>query len=354
MWLALVGCGSSGSDGVPPPGDPPDRRVFDDEHVLVVPHHRGLTLLRADGSAAWEEDWDGLVGECPLCGGEGASADGDGLLVALTTNGLFAGGAVARIGSSGTLDWRLDGFVFPHDAVRDPADGAVVVDEATVDRITWVPGDGSSPDPVRALDDHDATWPGDTPNGLDRVDDGDRTWLVVSHRGDGSADSGQITTWDVTDPDAPTLAWTFPPAGGLGLPHGAVLRRYDGRWWLVWAHSAGQPDGSTVGLAVTDDPAVAPRYVADLVPAAPVGPFVFLRGVELTDDGWLWLTDSGEQTASSLVPGRIVSAPMPALEPTGAGGAVGEDQVLVPLDGAEVVADGFEVPFEGWLWRPTF
>lgn len=353
--VVLIACRSP-EPAPPDPVDPVPDRVFDDAHALVVPDRNGLTLLHRDGEVVWREDWDGLVGPCAECGGEGSSADGDGLLVAFTTNGPASGGSIARIGGDGALDWRIDGLVFPHDAVRDPSDGTVLVPEATANRITWWTEGG---DQVRALDDADPGWVRDTPNGVDRVDDGDRTWLVSSHRGDGTGGvegSGEITLWDLTDPGAPALAWTYPSSGSLNTPHGAILRRYEGRWWLVYAHSLGDDaHGSTVGLAVTDDLAVAPAYVADLTPVAPVGPFAFLRGVELTADGELWLVDSGSQGGfGTPISGRVVTAPMPDLDPTGASGAAGEDQVFVDLTGGSVAASGFEDPFEGWLWLPTF
>ncbi|MEQ1503040.1 MAG: hypothetical protein ABMB14_12460, partial [Myxococcota bacterium] len=167
--------------------------------------------------------------------------------------------------------------------------------------------------------------------------------------------SGEITMWDLTDPAAPSLVWTYPPSGSLFTPHGAVFRRYDGRWWLLYAHSDGNGSTSSVGLAVTDDPTVAPAYVADLLPAN-VDPFEFLRGVELTSDGWLWLTDSGTQGGPGgpgPASGRVVVAAMPTLAPTGATGAYG-DQVFVDLTEDAVVVDDLANPFEGWLWRPTF
>jgi hypothetical protein len=47
-----------------------------------------------------------------------------------------------------------------------------------------------------------------------------------------------------------------------------------------------------------------------------------------------------------------MKAPMPsALAPTGASGGAVEGQVLVDLEGMELLLDGLTNPFEGWLWK---
>ena len=51
-----------------------------------------------------------------------------------------------------SLDWRVDGFAFPHGAVRVPG-GDVAVAETFEQAITWVPGDGSSADPLQRIAD---------------------------------------------------------------------------------------------------------------------------------------------------------------------------------------------------------
>lgn len=362
-FLAFVAC-TPGGGTVPTAGQTgdtggvgtPPTLVFDETRVLVVPHHKGLSLFAHDGTST-AASWSTLVGPCADCGGEGASADGDGLLLAFTT-GVGQLGDVARLDGTGALDFRVGVFDFPHGAARDPADGTLIVPESTADRISWIPGDGTSSDPVRQLDADHPQWPGQIPNGIERFDHEGRSWLLASHRGSRSRASpgtdpvpnGLVSMWDITDPQAPTLAWTFPQGGGIDTPHGSIIRERDGRFWLLYAHTEGAEVGGSVGLAVTDDLSIAPEYVADLVPAEP---FTFLRGVELTGDGWLYLTDSGGTVAAGR--GRIVKAPFPAdLSPTGASGVAHEDQVFVDLDGAELFAQGLDRPFQGWLWTPTF
>ena len=79
------------------------------------------------------------------------------------------------------------------------------------------------------------------------------------------------------------------------------------------------------------------------------------RGVKLTADGELWLTDSGPGggAGTSGAQGRILMATMPVLAPTGATGAVPDDQVFVDVP-VTLVRRDLRNPFEGWLWRPTF
>jgi hypothetical protein len=375
LWIALASCEQGGTVTIVDATTLPDADAdtdadadadadtdadtdaggtFSADQVLVVPQARGLALLANDGSAALAASWSDLVGDCPDCAGQGASADGDGLLVSFTLTGDPGPGGIARLGPDALLDFRLDGFDFPHDVTRDPADGALVVTEALSDRLLWVAGDGGSVAPVRTLDDGHPDWSGLFPNGVEHLEHAGRSLLLTSHRGGadtGAPPAGEIALWDATDPGAPTRVWRFPPSGVLDTPHGCVLRERGGRWWLLWAHTRGAPDGGSVGLAVTDDPTVPPAYVADLVPGAAIGRFGFLKGVDLTDEDWLYLTDASSGGAGPS--GRVVRAPMPDLSPTGATGALG-DQVHVELDGATVFADALDLPFEGWLWVPTF
>jgi hypothetical protein len=329
--------------------------MFSEDQVLVIPHGEGLDLMAPDGTTAWSRTWTELVGPCPLCGGEGASPDGDGLLLAFTLTGPLGIGGIARLDGTGALEFRLDGFGFPHDAVRDPSDGTVIVSETQANRLNWVAGDGSSIVPIRTLDEYDPTWPGLTPNGNFQFDYEGRPYLLVSHRGSGTPEpAGAITLWDLSQPGDPQLRWRFPEAGALKVPHACMMREWQGQWWLVWAHTEGTESTGTVGLAVGDTPLERPQYVADLVPQEPVGPFVFLRGVDLTDDGWLYLTDTGPFGVPAVQAGRVVQTPLPALVPDGIStGAIG-DQVLVDIETAAVVRTGLAQPFEGWLWVPTF
>lgn len=355
-WAALVvlsGCAHTTTD--PPPQDPPPGDLFDDDLVLVVPQATGLELIASDGSTALSRGWSDLVGDCDACGGEGASADGDGLLVSFTTaRGQGMPGAFARLDANAQLDLRVDGLGFPHDVVRDPADGSLLVLETTLGAITWFSGDGSSDEPLRQLDADHPDWIGAAPNGAEHLVWQDRSLLLVSHRGIAAGDdpiSGAITLWDLTTPDAPQRLWRFPEDGALGVPHGPVIRTLDDRLWLLWAHTEGTPEGGSVGVAVLDDPTQPPTYVADLLPPTTVAPLEFLRGIELTAQGWLLLTDSGDPQAPT---GRLIRSRFPGdLAPTGAGGAAGSDQVLIELQDAEIVRGGLAYPFEGWLWRSS-
>ncbi len=351
-WLAAalgLGCAEPGRTHRP---DPEPTFLWDADKVLVVPDGDGLTFLAADGTTTWERTWTEAVGDCDDCGGEGASDDGDGLLLSFTTKGATSGGAVARLDAAGELVWRVDGFQFPHDAERDPADGTVLVPEVGGSEVTWIAGDGSSVDPVRQLDHENPAWEGDLPNGAERFDHEGRSYLLLSHRGlpIPTRAGGFVTCWDLTVPGEPTLVWRYPEEGALHTPHGAVVRWFDGHRWLVYAHTEATLDTGTVGLAWLDDPTLAPEYVADLVPTGPTAPFEFLRGVELTTDGNLWLTDSGTGNGVSLVrDGRVLRATMPqGLSPGGASGSV-PDLVSVSF-APEPFADDLVNPFEGWLW----
>jgi hypothetical protein len=364
--LLLVGCEPPEVDGGHPavascdyPASPPtgDRRLLDGDHVLVVPSADGLHLVRADGTLGFSAAWTAL-GICDRpCSGEGASADGDGLLVAVNRGD---DGSVARLDGfaldgAATLDWRLDGFAFPHDAIRDPADGAVIVPESLESRVTWVGCDAASAEPVRRMTEGRPPEFGDRqPNGADRFDWDGRSYLLLSNRGS-ALWSGSATLWDITVAGAPTLVWRFPEAGGLATPHSPVLRAWDGRWWLLWAHTDGaRPEGSSVGVAVTDDPLVRPIYVADLLPPEGIAPWGYARGIELTDDGTLWITDSSADgwLGPDLLDGTVFEAQLPSLTPTAATGGE-QGQVFVRLAWIERLIGGLSMPFEAWLWRTT-
>ncbi len=328
--------------------------LFDADHVLVVPDADGLGFLDNTGAWVGRIPMGDLSGACGDCTGEGAAPDGDGLLYCWA-EGFFDGG-IARIDGFGATEWRIDGLAFPHGAIRDPFDDTVAAPEAGANAVNWYAGDGSSDTAVRRLNDADMGWTQDLPNGIEKVEHEGHVYIAVSNRGGGFGGiPGKVSFWDITDPAAPTLLWKFPSTGDLDTPHGAIIRFYEGQWWLLWAHSYGAPGGGSVGLAVSDDIEVLPAYVADLVPEAPVGPFDFIRGVEITSDGWLWLTDSGPSEGLGGDNGRIIKAPMPeGLVPTGASGAADEDQVFVELIDATVMTEGVANPFHGWLWVPTF
>ncbi|MEQ1570423.1 MAG: hypothetical protein ABMA64_32620, partial [Myxococcota bacterium] len=154
--------------------------LFDADHVLLMPTGYGLEAMDATGAIVYSASWSALVGTCSQCGGEGASIDGDGLLVSFTLNGPTGSGGVARLDAAGALEFRVDGFGFPHDAVRDPADDTVIIPEVEGGHMTWIAGDGSSGATVRDLDD-EPDWPGASPNGISRFDWNGRSLLLSSH-----------------------------------------------------------------------------------------------------------------------------------------------------------------------------
>ncbi|MEZ4241670.1 MAG: hypothetical protein R3F59_37095 [Myxococcota bacterium] len=241
--------------------------------------------------------------------------------------------------------------------MQDPLDDTLVVPETTLNRITWIDGDGRSAFPLRHLGGDAPGGDDQLPNGLQRLDHAGRSYLLASYRsGSAGAGAGHLSLWDVTAVD-PALVWTFPPDGALDTPHAPVLRERGGRWWLLWAHTHGSAAGGTVGVAWTDDPTVVPAYVADLVAPAPAAPLVYLRGVELTDDGALYLTDGGSLggIGGTEPRGRLLRAPLPeGLAPTGASGDAHQDQVFVDLESAEILREALDNPFEGWLWDGGF
>ncbi len=328
---------------------PSPPRIFDAAHVLVIPTNDGIALMANDGTIVHGWSWNAMVGDCGGCTGEGSSADDVGLLVSWAGMGQNQG--IARIDETGAVDFVVTGMQFPHEAIRDPADQSILVPEAFSNNVNWYAGDGSSDAPVRTLNGAHPDWSQNLPNGAERVDYDGRAYLLLSNRGSGAPNFGRITFWDITDPSAIEFVWSYPRSGTLDTPHGPVFRQFDGQWYLLYAHSYGAPDGGAVGVAVTSDPTLLPDYVADLVPEAPVGPFDFLRGVELTEDGWLWMTDSGPEFGFGE--GRVMSALFPTgLVPDGSVGNE-DDQTFVPLPNVTVVLGGLDNPFEGWLWLPT-
>jgi hypothetical protein len=248
------------------------------------------------------------------------------------------------------LEWRLDGFSFPHDVARHPLDGTLAVLETGESQVVWVEGSGASAEPLHVLTEADGL--GHLPNGFEQLEHEGRVLGVISHRGVSLSDqeSGGIALWDWTDPEIPVRLWTFPAEGGLAVPHSPILRAWGGVWWLVWAHTEGAADGTgSVGLAMLADPLQPPVYVADLVPTGGLAPFTFLRGVDLDDAGQLVVTDSGTGFGYDRL-GRLLTARTTELQPTGASGVAGVDQVFVDLADLALLTDGLDNPFEGWWW----
>ena len=341
------GSGSTADSSAPRGTDPSIPLIPSElgDEVIVVPGSAEIGFYDLAGNAVSTQRWTSLIGECAICQGEGASPDGDGVLVSVLVQGTgpSSTGSVARIGIDGTLDFRVDGFGFPHDVMRDPADDTVMVVETSDDQVTWIAGDGSSSAALRSLGRSSNNDFGQNPNGAERLDHEGGSYLLLTHRG-----AGTITLWDITTAGDPQFRWRFPSSGAVSVPHAPILREIDGQWWLLWAHTNGiGRDNGSVGLAVTDDPLVAPTYVADLRPGDDVGTFSFLRGVEYVD-GRLYLTDSGPRNTGV---GRVVVARWPSLSPpeSGENGDEGNRR-LVDLGDAMELVPSLPRPFEGWLW----
>ncbi len=363
LLIALAtGCTAPAPPGQPPlwdSGTAPERpaelptRLLDDDHVLVVPQSDGLAIHRTDGTRARLMIWSDIAPDCNGCVGEGASADGDGLLV--TWSELSFGravelqGGLARLAFDGTPTLGPRELAFPHDAVRQPSDGSIAVAEAFADRVAWYTDGDTSGHPIAVLGPREHL---DVPltNGLDHLAWQGRHLVAITGRGNLQNDpsGGVIELWDLTDPTVPQRLWRFPESGGLDSPHGGSLRWYDGQWWLLYAHTFAVGDVGTIGVATMADPTEPPSYVADLVPAG-VDPLWFVRGVDLTDDGVLLITDSGLDLSGKI--GRILAAPFPTLPPAATSGAAPDDQVFALLEDVELLATDIPNPFEGWLWR---
>lgn len=305
---------------------------------LLIPDATGIRILELDGSERRAATWSELTNSDCMCGGEGGSADDDGLLLSFVTDPSGIGqGDIIRVSADGTLDFRVADFAFPHDVMRDPADGSLMVVETFAGQVRWIAGDGSSNKPIRTLDVSNPNFL-NGPNGADRFDFEGRSYLLLSHLGDfggGLGDGGgRITLWDITTAGAPTHVWSFPDSNALGAPHSPILRQADGTWWLIWAHTAGGPNNQgTVGIAQTPSPLTAPTYYADLLSTE--GPLQFLRGVELFEDT-LYVTDSatGQVFTADWVPPTV-----PKSEPP-----------LIDLTNQTVFASGLAFPYEGWMW----
>lgn len=326
--------------------DEPVSGDLDGGSLLVVPTSDGLTWLDSGLSPRASHAWVDLVPACDQdCFGEGTSTDGDGILASYVEDNQAYSGGVIRVAQDGQIDWSLRGLAFPHDVVRDPVEGTVIVAEAYA-YVGWFAGDGSSDTPIRQLDPDTEGYVSGTPNGLDLITHDGRTTLLICSR------DGVLTQWDITTPGAPVRLWRFPALGDLSAPHGAVVRELDGTFYLLYAHTWGgveTGDGS-IGVASMADPSEPPLYLADLVVPALHPGFDFLRGVELTTSGDLLITDSGDQFVDQgPAQGRIWRAPLPALTATGATGVEDESQVFVELTELTELTSELPMPFEGRL-----
>jgi hypothetical protein len=313
---------------------------LDSAHALAVTEDQQVQLLYADGSARTFFHTEQIEVPYPVYAAGAAHPDGDGLLMPFVY-GTHSG--IARVGAEGQLDGWVGGSFGAIDAVRDPADDTLIVASLPPDPgqevhpLLWLPGDGSSSEPVRALDAQDEGWDAAWIQAIERVEGDGRTWLLVSAVGPEQAEGCHLELWDITDPEALWQVWRYPAEGGLGVVDSPILRRYEGQWWLAYAHRR-------VGLAVTDSLRVPPAYVADLAPAGGSGAFEFLTGVELTSDGVLYL--------SERISGRVLEVALPeGLAPTGASGVAPGGQVLVEVPAGEVVMEGLAFPSAPRLWE---
>ena len=230
--VACTACSDSasvdqGSTGTSPTADTSSGPAPTDPDRLVVPSGTGLALVYPGGALADHFAWPDLVGECDSCAGEGASADGDALLVAIATGAGLSDG-IARVFPDGTLDFRVDGFRFPHDVIRDPADGTLMVVETFADRVVWIDGSGSSREALREIGVPSTPEMVAQPNGAELVNTGERRYLLLSHVGEVTAPlrpAGKITLWDITSPGALAHVWSYPPDGALA---GRTVRFFAG------------------------------------------------------------------------------------------------------------------------------
>jgi hypothetical protein len=265
------------------------------------------------------------------------------------------------------VDWELENYAYPHDAVADPSGLGVIVAETLEARILWIePGDESV---HTSLDATHADWDYNNPNSLDLVKRNGRHYLLMSNRGNdagdssGSAVDGTLVLWDITEASAPDLIWTYPKSGTLGMPHSPVLRRVQGVWVLAYAHTiAVRVDGNggqgAVGLASTQKLTKRPTYLGDGLLPTDLGDIENTRGVDLGTDGRLYFSESGfSEDGTQASPSRLITATLPALTAPGLSGAYTEgheNQAFITLEDAKVLADDLSGSFEPRLWTPSY
>lgn len=329
-----------------------DGEVYlDDTHLLIVPSYTGIALYTATGELFSERRISQLVESCPDCNVLGTAPDGDGLLFAWAIGaGASAPGGYSRVTATG-VEYSVADLGFPHDATRDPITGDVIVPEASLNRLVWLPGDGSSSTPVAILDSAVPDFTETLINSLQVLEQDGRVYAIFSNRGAITPPTGRISMWDITDRDAPSLMWKYPAVGFLDTPHGPLLREVDDQWWLVYAHTYGAGEVGTVGIAVTANLRTVPSYVADATPPPSIGDLTFMRSAELTTDRVVVGADTG--ATGGATSGKIFRFALPELEPSGLSGARGE-QLFVEMEEAELLVSGLDSPYEAYLWRPTF
>lgn len=279
-------------------------------------------------------------------------------------------GGVVRIvpGHPPQVLWSLDSLSFPEgsalaDRCADPVapecflngthvvveadDGVLVAADTNNSRVLWIqPDDASTSGEVIAyLDSAHPEWERwRNVNHVQLLRDGDRDLLLTTFKaqaldGAGLSDQGQIVMWDVTDRSLPARLWVWPEDGFLAAVHHGIVQETAQGTLLLYAHSLGASDDpdtglhGAVGIARYNGPDAPPTYIADGVLPAGENPLGFVREVEAFDPyDWLLITDSGceNSSASCTYPGRVLSAELPALEPEGQGGGLG-DQRFVEL-----------------------
>ena len=121
-------------------------RYLDASHYLIQSDQDGLQIRNSDLSMFASYPFQTLIGgSCgSSCFGEGTSTDDDLILGTYITSAWTFQGGIYAVDHAGTLQFALSGFSFPHDVVRDPVDGTLIVAEAFGD-ISWV----AAPKPSR-------------------------------------------------------------------------------------------------------------------------------------------------------------------------------------------------------------
>lgn len=337
-------------------------RTFGEGQVLVVPNWGEVALFDAAGAEQGRWRFNDLTGtsDCSnQCDAEGGSADGDGLLLTWAESTPQRDGGVLRLMPQGgelVADWWFAGLRFPHDAARDPNGKGIVVVETFEDRVAWYEQDGS-----RVLHELDRSHPDwndyAAPNGMQILAHEGRDYLVLTNRGGGRDANGRVSLWDITDVEDMKRVWEFPTAGALADSHGGELRRQGEQWVLVYAHSSGLGNASSVGFATTDDLLTVPTYLVDLVPPASAPALEWAKFAELTDAGTLFITDAGANEGA--VAGTIYQSTLPSgLAPAGKSGAFteggGEQELMELTVWKTFVDEGVTHPFEAWVWDDPF
>ncbi len=273
-------------------------------------------------SELWPEDCVG--NDCKLFGG---ILPGSESLITYTRKDADSGrtfGGVARFtaGRPPTLVETIEvpAMRMPHDVVA--FEGGLAVADTGNSRVLFLDASGEL---VGTLDASvagfdDCAWV----NHLQLVDEGLLTTCKGVGTEGGSADEGFIALWDVSDLDDISRHWRWPESGFVASPHdGHVTGDL-----LLYAHSrgggplTGEPQLGSVGFARWSGTSP-PTYLGD----AKTDDLGFLRSVELTPDGTLWVNDNGCQIGGEHCEQypAVIEAALPVLEETGLTGAWTED-----------------------------